>query len=264
MRFLRLMKKAPLVGAFFVLGAWQAPVSADSCERPANTTLVKVRHVQDGDTFVLADNTRVRLIGINTPELSRDDQPAQPLSIRARDRVRQLLFQSGNHAQILVGQQPKDKHKRQLANLWLPDGRNLAATLLEAGLGWQVAIPPNVRFVDCYTAAESTARQTEKGVWQQTDYHDRPSAGLSLRDTGFQHVKGRIIRVNHGGGATWINLEGSFAIRIPDNSQNWFRQMPDSSWVGRELEVRGWAYQVRGELRVTVEHPAMLSLTSSP
>ncbi len=260
----RLMKKAPLVGAFFVLGVWLSPVSADGCQPPANTTLVKVRHVQDGDTFVLADNTRVRLIGINTPELGRDDQPAQPLSIRARDRVRQLLFQSGNHAQILVGQQPKDKHKRQLTHLWLTDGRNLTAVLLEAGLGWQVAIPPNVRFKNCYAAAESSARQDRKGVWKENGYYNRPAAGLSLKDTGFQHVKGRIIRVNHGGGATWINLEGRFAIRIPDNSRQWFTQMPDSSWIGRELEVRGWAYQVRGELRVTVEHPAMLSLTSSP
>jgi len=258
------MKKAPLVGAFFVLGAWLAPVSADSCEPPTDTTLVKVRHVQDGDTYVLADDTRVRLIGINTPELSRDNQPAQPLSIRARDRARQLLFQSGNHAQALVGKQPKDQHNRQLANLWLPDGRNLAAVLLEAGLGWRVAIPPNVRFTECYAAAESTARQEKKGVWQLDAYHDRPSVDLSLRDTGFQHVKGRIIRVNHGGGATWINLEGRFAIRIPDKSRQWFKQLPDSSWIGRELEVRGWIYQVRGELRVTIEHPAMLSLTSSP
>ena len=264
MRFLRLMNKAPLVGAFFVLGVWLSPVSADSCEPPANTTLVKVRHVQDGDTLVLADDTRVRLIGINTPELGHDKLPAQPLSIRARDRVRQLLFQSGNHAQILVGQQPKDKHKRQLAHLWLTDGRNLTAVLLEAGLGWLVAIPPNVRFTACYAAAESSARQDQKGVWQQSGFHDRPSAGLSLRDTGFQHVKGRIIRVNHGGGATWINLEGRFAIRIPDKSRQWFKQLPDSSWIGHELEVRGWAYQTRGELRMTIEHPAMLDLTPGP
>ena len=270
MRFLRLIKKAPLVGAFFVLGVWLSPVSADSCEPPANTTLVKVRHVQDGDTLVLADDTRVQLV-LQLEDSQRaaltaghDNLPAQPLSIRARDRVRQLLFQSGNHAQMLVGQQPKDKHKRQLANLWLPDGRNLTAVLLEAGLGWLVAIPPHVRCTECYAAAESTARQDEKGVWQQTDFHDRPSAGLSLRDPGFQHVKGRIIRVNHGGGATWINLEGRFAIRIPDKSRQWFKQLPDSNWIGRELEVRGWAYQTRGELRMTIEHPAMLGLTAGP
>jgi endonuclease YncB( thermonuclease family) len=262
MRFCRLIKKAPLVGAFFVLGLWLTPVSADTCKSPADTTLVKVRHVQDGDTIILADGTRIRLIGINTPELGHDDRPAQPLSIRARDRVRQLLFQSGNSAQVLVGKQPKDNHKRQLAHLWLPDGRNLAAILLEAGLGWQVAIPPNVRLANCYTAAESTARRNKKGVWQEPDYHDRRSTDLGLRDSGFQHVKGRVIRVNRGGGATWINLEGRFAIRIPDNSSKWFRQMPDSSWIGRELEVRGWAYQARGELRMTIEHPAMLDLTS--
>jgi endonuclease YncB( thermonuclease family) len=264
MGYFRLMKKAPLVGAFFMLGGWYAAAGADNCKPPADTTLVKVRYVQDGDTFVLADDTRLRLIGINTPELANDGKPAQPLSIRARDRARQLLFQSGNRAQLLPGKQPEDQHKRQLAYLWLPDGRNLSAVLLEAGLGWQVAIPPNVRFSECYVAAESNARKNSKGVWQLAGYHNRPSARLGLRDTGFQHVKGRIIRVNRGGGATWVNLEGRFAIRIPDNSRKWFRQMPDNSWVGRELEVRGWVYQVRGELRVTVEHPAMLGPGASP
>ena len=264
MGFIRLMKKAPLVGAFFMLGGWYAAASADNCAAPTGTTLVKVRYVQDGDTFVLADNTRLRLVGINTPELANDGEPAQPLSIRARDRARQLLFQSGNRAQLLPGKQPQDRHNRRLAHLWLPDGRNLGAVLMEAGLGWQVTIPPNVRFSECYAAAESDARKNHKGVWRLTDYHNIPSASLGLRDTGFQHVKGRVIRVNRGGGATWINLEGRFAIRIPDNSRKWFKQMPDSSWVGRELEVRGWVYQVRGELRVTIEHPAMLGFDSTP
>ncbi len=260
MRFARFMKKAPLIGAFFLLGTWLTSAGAANCEAPADSTLVKIRYVHDGDTFVLADDTRVRLIGINTPELGRDGKPDQPLAIRARDKVRQLLFQAGNRAQLLVGQQPRDKYKRQLANLWLPDGRNLTATLLELGLGWQIAIPPNVSFVDCYARAESSARQTKKGVWQVPAYQLQSSTKLSLRDTGFQRIGGHIIRVNHAGGATWINLEGRFAIRISDKSRQWFQQLPDSNWVGRELEASGWVYQVRGELRMNVRHPIMLRL----
>lgn len=260
MRVTRLQKKVPLVGAFFLLGVWSTTVGATDCEAPADSIPVKVRYIHDGDTFVLADDTRVRLIGINTPELGRDGKPAQPLAIRARDAVRQLLFQAGNRARLLPGPQPRDKYRRQLANLWLPDGRSLTAVLLESGLGWQVAIPPNVRFADCYTAAASTAKQAKKGVWQVAAYRPKPSASLSLRDTGFQRVSGRIIRVNHGGGATWINFEGRFAARIPDKSRQEFQQLPDNKWLGRKLEVSGWVYQVRGELRMNVGHPAMLRL----
>jgi hypothetical protein len=68
------------------------------------------------------------------------------------------------------------------------------------------------------------------------------------------------VRVNHGGGATWINLQGRFAVRIPDEDLQEFQQAPAQNWIGRELEVRGWVYQTRGELRVTISHPANLRL----
>jgi hypothetical protein len=91
----------------------------------------------------------------------------------------------------------------------------------------------------------------------------RDSRDLGLRDEGFQRVRGRIIRVNQGGGATWINLQGRFALRIPDQDIEWFENPPDPGWVGRKIEVRGWLYAVKGELRVTVQHPAVLQLVSS-
>ena len=68
------------------------------------------------------------------------------------------------------------------------------------------------------------------------------------------------MRVNHGGGATWVNLEGRFAVRIPDEDLRWFSHPPDSSWTGKQLQVRGWLYAAKGELRVTVRHPAALEL----
>jgi len=121
-----------------------------------------------------------------------------------------------------------------------------------------IAIPPNTRYLDCYQQAEKTARTAASGVWNRADYKARRSTDLNLRDGGFQRVKGRVVRINHGGGAHWINLEGRFAVRIPDKDIRAFSAPPDRSWVGRMIEVRGWAFNTRGELRVTVHHPAML------
>ena len=147
------LKKAPWVGAFFVLSVWLTPAWADNCDPPQQTEQVKVRYVSDGDTLILSDNRKIRLIGINTPEVARKEKPAQPLAIRARDRLRQLLFQQGSQARLLYGEQQTDRYGRKLATLWLPDDRNLAAELLREGLGWMVAIPPNTRFIDCYQQA---------------------------------------------------------------------------------------------------------------
>ena len=252
------IKKAPRVGAFFVLALWLAPAAADSCAVPSGTEQVKIRYVTDGDTVILADERRVRLIGINTPELGRDDKPTQALAIRARDRLRQLLFQHGNRAQLSYGKNRKDRYGRTLANLWSPDGKNLGAKLLREGLGWMIAIPPNIKFLACYREAEQSARKASTGVWQHPDYKVKQTRELGLRTSGFQRVQGRILRVNHGGGATWINLEGRFAVRIPDADIKYFSKQPKSDWVGRILEVQGWAFNTRGEMRVNVHHPAML------
>jgi micrococcal nuclease len=257
-----LLKKAPPAGAFFILLLWLSAAAADNCSPPATSEPVQVRYVHDGDSLVLADNKKIRLIGINTPEIAYQDQPTQALAIKARDRLRQLLFQQGNRARLIYGDQQQDRHGRNLAHLWLADDSNLAARLLREGLAWSVAIPPNIRYLDCYLEAEQTARKGSRGVWDHPDYAPRNANELGLRNEGFQRVRGRIIRVNHGGGARWINLQGRFALRIPDQDIEWFKNRPDASWVGREIEVRGWLYRSKGELRVTVQHPAALQFTN--
>lgn len=257
----RLLKKAPGMGAFFVLLIWLSPALADSCSPPAATESVQVRYVHDGDSLVLAGNKKIRLIGINTPELAHRERPAQALAIKARDRLRQLLFQQGNRARLIYGEQQLDRHGRNLAHLWLDGGTNLSAELLREGLAWAIAIPPNVRYLDCYLESEQNARAASRGIWDHADHVARNSSDLSLREDGFKRVRGRIIRVNRGGGATWINLQGRFALRIPDRDIEWFKKLPDRGWVGREIEARGWLYSAKGQLRMTVQHPAALQFT---
>ncbi len=256
-----LLKKAPRFGAFFLLVAWLSAAAADACSPPATAQPVQIRYVHDGDTLILRDDTRVRLIGINTPEVARKGQPAEALAVKARNRLRQLLFQHDNRARLVYGKQKQDPHGRSLAHLWLADDSNLAARLLAEGLGWSIAIPPNIRFLDCYREAEETARTASLGVWKRADYAATPSTELRLRDTGFRRVRGRVIRVNRGGGATWINLEGRFAVRTPDRDMQYFRDHPDNSWLGREIELSGWLYAAKGELRVNIHHPAALRLS---
>lgn len=243
-----------------MLLGWQQTAPAGTCERPSAAEPVQVRYVNDGDTLVLANNRKIRLIGINSPEAQQDGRPAQALAIEARDRLRRLLFEQGNKAHLVYGADDRDRHGRYLAHLWLANGRNLSAEMLREGLGWAVAIPPNTRFLECYLESEQSARAAARGVWGHPDHAVRTSTQLQLRSSGFQLVEGRVVRVNHGGGATWVNLEGRFAVRIPDEDLRWFRHPPNSSWIGKQIQVRGWLYAVRGELRVTVRHPAALEL----
>ena len=259
------IKKAP-AGAFFMLAGavWTSAALALDCGPPGKTETVHVRYVSDGDTLVLDNDRKIRVIGINTPEKAHDDKPAEPLSIRARDRLRQMLFASNNRVQLLYGKDPVDRYGRYLANIWDTGNRNLAEQLISEGLGWQVAIPPNIRYLDCYRAAESTARKAKRGIWGHPAWEVRKASDLTLRDSGFQRVAGRVTRINHGGGATWIALDDRLTIKLADIDRSWFKRLPGPDWAGRQLEVRGWLYRTKGKLRVNVHHPLMITLPDKP
>lgn len=253
-------KKAPLSGAFFLLLCCGQGTHADNCAPPATADTVKIRSVHDGDTVTLSDNRRVRLIGINTPEVASKEHSGEPLAIEARNRLRQLLFRHGNRAQLAVGKEPEDRYGRTLGHLWSPEDESITATLLREGRGWMISVPPNLGHLDCYQQAEKTARNHGKGIWEHPHYQPLQSTDLDLRSNGFQRVQGRIIRVNHGGGALWVNLEGRFAIRIPDADLQWFPHPPGRSWIGRNVEVRGWLYSTKGEVRTNIHHPDALQV----
>ncbi|MHB8822818.1 MAG: thermonuclease family protein, partial [Pseudomonadaceae bacterium] len=83
MQFSECMKKASLVGAFFVSVTCSLSVQA-FCPAPERLPQFAVAQVIDGDTLRLTDGRSVRLIGLNTPELGRKGRAAEPLADAAR------------------------------------------------------------------------------------------------------------------------------------------------------------------------------------
>lgn len=256
--------KASFLGAFFVCGLiFSEIIFADCHAHLNNSESATVRFVSDGDTVVLTDQRRVRLIGINTPEMGHKGNPDQPLAIRARDRLRALLFTGNNLVKISLGKEKQDRHGRWLAHLYLPDGRHLAEQLIREGLGWMVAIAPNTILADCLKKAENAARKSRLGVWAEPTYIPIEAASLKLRTRGFHLIQGRIRQLRVRPTALWLQLDGRFSIRIPKTVLVDFRSPPDNSWLGRKIAVRGWLYANRGELHVNLEHPAALDIVNA-
>lgn len=79
--------------------------------------------VIDGDTIVI-DNVRIRLAGIDAPELEH------PWSRKAKWALVELC-----RGQTVIAQvKPELSHDRVVAECFLPDGRDLAAELVRRGL----------------------------------------------------------------------------------------------------------------------------------
>ena len=249
------------MGALFV--CWLLAGVAQACSLATPDDRVRVRHVHDGDSLVLEDGRRLRVMGINAPELGRDGAADEPFAIAARDALRRALFRSGQVVGLRYGEQRQDHYGRTLAHVFAPDGENLGADLLRQGLAMAIVIPPDLWGLDCYPAAEREARAAGRGLWAHPAYQPRESLQLDLREQGFMLVRGRVERIGRGRDARWINLEGRVALRVPQDNLEYFQQ-PLEGLLGQRVEVRGWFHLARNELRATLHHPAALEVLTVP
>ncbi|WP_328810593.1 thermonuclease family protein [Rhodococcus sp. NBC_00294] len=98
---------------------------------------VTVTYVVDGDTVDVVTSagwtTRVRVIGIDTPETKRPETPVQCWGPEATDFARSLL--GGRQVGMVTdpSQDEVDDYGRLLRYLVLPDGRNYSIVAAEAG-----------------------------------------------------------------------------------------------------------------------------------
>jgi endonuclease YncB( thermonuclease family) len=223
---------------------------------PAVTEHARVATVIDGDTVVLADGRHVRLLGINTPERGRNGAPDEPLYREAKRRLNQLV--GGERVALVAGVERRDRHGRTLAHLLLPSGRNVQVVLLEEGLAFAVAIPPNIRFLEPYLAAERRARVRRTGLWSEPYYAPQPAATLQRGDTGFRLVRGRVQSVGQSRRYVYLDLAPRMSLMVPnDDWQRYFRGRP-RDWEGRMLVARGWISQQGDKLRMRIGHPSMI------
>lgn len=235
MGFTLLMKKASLVGAFFVSAIWFSGAQA-FCPVPSGLASVAVQRVVDGDTVRLSDGRSVRMIGLNTPELGKQGRSDEPFAVAARKRLEALVAASEGRVGVLPGKESKDHYGRTLAHLYGADGVNLEAQMLAEGLGFQVAVAPNVDLVTCQQAAEHSARQAGLGVWRQSPVLKAEQINAS----GFAVVSGRVSKVQRNRGGVWIELQDSLVLRVAPNLLGQFDVAALERLKGKQIEARGW------------------------
>jgi endonuclease YncB( thermonuclease family) len=251
-----IFKRAPLSGAFLLFLLILPSFSlAQSCS-PCSAGLSGVASIYDGDTLRLEDGRRVRLIGVNTPELGRGQGIAdEPNALQAKHLLETLVERSGGSIRVCQDAEARDRYSRQLAHLYDRDGKSINRELLLQGAGYQIAVPPNLRNHGCYNDAEKKARKDRKGVWRRPI---EDASELSGNETGFHLLTGYVTRVGQSRSGVWLNLDGGLALRITWGDWERFGIDDPQSLRYAPLEVRGWIYRRDGNQRIRVRHPSSI------
>lgn len=146
------------------------PTSSQKGKSPCHPPVsVRIERAVDGDTLKVNGlppslSDRVRLIGIDTPELRRGSRGPQCFALEAAKEARKL---EGLHGTLTFEKQCKDKYGRTLAHL-APRGHGgelFAARLLRRGLARTLSIAPNRQFQKRFQSLEAEAKREERGLW---------------------------------------------------------------------------------------------------
>jgi endonuclease YncB( thermonuclease family) len=137
---------------------------------------VLVKTVIDGDTIDVSTIGRVRLLGIDAPEIGRGFDTPAPFANEARDRLTTMIL----HRWIRLEQDGPslDKYDRRLAYVMTEDGQFVNATLVREGLARVSARLPLTRLSELQRA-EAEAQAFRRGIWGGTP--QIPPAGYTRR-----------------------------------------------------------------------------------
>ena len=156
------------VAAAAVAAVQTSPFTA----RVSRSDPVLVRSVIDGDTIDVAAFGRVRLLGIDAPEVGRGYDTSAPFGREARDRLTALIL----HRWVRLEQEGAslDVYNRHLAYVVTEDGQFVNATLVREGLARVSARAPLTRLQELQRA-EADAQAFRRGMWGNAPQIPAPS-----------------------------------------------------------------------------------------
>ncbi|MBW7474193.1 thermonuclease family protein [Paenibacillus oenotherae] len=123
--------------------------------------LESVGRIVDGDTLVTESGHKIRLIGVNTPEVKGE---SRPLGLKASEYTASKL--EGKRVILFPDTGDTDRYGRLLRYLFI-EGEMVMFNemLLRDGYASVMTIPPNVTYADRFVEMEQAARAAGTGLW---------------------------------------------------------------------------------------------------
>ncbi len=135
---------------------------------PADAFAATVMWISDGDTIGAKTGNRteiqVRLIGIDTPETKKPNTPVQCYGPEATAKLTTLI-PKGTRITAAYQSFKIDKYKRQLWDIWMPDGRYVQGLMVSGGFARTETFGGTNRDAAYLKALEAKAQAGKVGMW---------------------------------------------------------------------------------------------------
>ena len=167
-------RSTPTPTAVIVASPTQTPISTPSVSisrdssQSATLNTYAVVKVIDGDTIevrISEANTKVRLIGIDTPETVDPRKPVQCFGKEASKRASDILLGKEVVLEDDKTQGDKDKYDRLLRYVFLSDGTNVNKSLIQEGYAHEYTYDLPYKYQIEFKQAQNDARDGNRGLW---------------------------------------------------------------------------------------------------
>lgn len=233
----------------------------------ADDLYTKVERVVDGDTILTTDGDFVRLLDINTPEISHGKELDQPFAVEAKEELARVLPPQ-TEIHLIFGDRKKDRYKRLLAHIYTNDGAWINAHMIRKGLAHVYSFPDNAFKAEQLIPIEHEARKAKKGIWQHKRWQilDASSHINDNKIGEFNIVEGRVLHTAYVNGISYLNFgenwRNDFSIEIPHKFLTKFKEKnikPTEYYKRKKVRVRGHLKPINGVL-ITATHPEQLTI----
>jgi micrococcal nuclease len=159
-----------LIRSLFLSAAVLNLLGCSIAERaPIDGNYRTVERVIDGDTLVMENGERVRLIGVDTPETKHPNKPVEHFGKEAAAFTRRLVEGKRVRLEFDPANAPRahkdsTQQRRTLAYVFLKDGTLLNAEIIKQGYGVAYTRFPFAR-LDEFRRFEREAREQRRGLW---------------------------------------------------------------------------------------------------
>ena len=224
---------------------------------PESFSYYTVRKVYDGDTLLLTDGRKIRLLGINTPEIEHSNQATQAGGDAARKWLTQQLL--GTKIRLEFDQVKRDKYKRHLAHIFTKENVHINRELVRLGFASTSVFPPNLKYVAELLVAEQAAEAKHLGIWEYGDYQTKLTSELSKKNKrGWQRIVGHVTEIKNTRKSSYLKLTHNFDVRIKKEHRQYFDEL--ELLKGKKLEIRGWVHKYKNGFSMLVKHPSAIRI----